>query len=107
MSLIPICGGCRTVIHLLLFAIILPGLAGEGRTQEGPGAMPGLARPPTSRNPHTQGYLDTGSGVLQAHVNLVLVPVSVTDKRDQSVIGLDKDDFQLSENNRPQLIHSA
>ena len=108
MSLIPICGGCRAVIHIFLIPIILLALSGNGRTQEeGPGEMQGRARPRISYSPQKTSYLDTGLAVLQSHVNLVLVPVSVTDKRDHSVVGLDKDDFQLSENNRPQRIHSV
>jgi Mg-chelatase subunit ChlD len=106
MSLLPICGPCRTVIHLFSIAIILLGLAGTGRTQEGPGEIPGLAGSRTSYDPQKKSYLD-GSTVLQTRVDLVLVPVSVTDKRDRSVVGLAKDDFRLLENSRPQLIHSV
>ena len=107
MSLISICGGSRAVIHLFLVVIILPGIAGIGRTQEVPGEIPALAGPRTSYNPQQKSYLDTGSTVLRTHVDLVLVPVSVTDKRDRSVVGLAKGDFRLLENNRPQLIHSV
>ena len=107
MSLITICGGCRTPIRLFLIAILFLGLATSGRTQEGPSEMQGLTGPRTSLNPQKKSYLDAGSPVLHTHVDLVLVPVSVTDKRDHSVGGLAKDDFRLLENNRPQLIHSV
>ena len=94
-------------IHFFLVAITLLAFPGKVRTQDGPAEMQGLATPRTSYKPQSNSYWNGESVVLQTHVNLVLVPVSVTDKRERSVAGLSKDDFRLAENNRPQLIHSV
>jgi len=93
--------------HFFLVAITLLAFPGKVRTQDGPAEMQGLATPRTSYKPQSNSYWNGESVVLQTHVNLVLVPVSVTDKRERSVAGLSKDDFRLAENNRPQLIHSV
>ncbi|HTS38802.1 MAG TPA: VWA domain-containing protein [Candidatus Solibacter sp.] len=45
-----------------------------------------------------------GASLIRTSVNLVLVPVSITDERNQPVIGLDQDNFQLFENKKPQAI---
>ena len=103
----PICVGRRITIHFFLVTIVLLGLPGKGKTQKVPVQIPGLARPLTSDEAQNNSYLSAGSAVLETHVALVLVPVSVTDKRERIVAGLTKGDFQLSENKRPQLIHSV
>src|SRR5262249_29091356 len=43
---------------------------------------------------------------LVANVELVLVPVTVTDPMNRAIIGLEKSNFVLSEDNRPQVIQS-
>lgn len=43
---------------------------------------------------------------LLTNVDLVLVPVTITDSRAQAVIGLDRANFVVSEDNRPQAIRS-
>ena len=45
--------------------------------------------------------------VLRSRVDMVLVPVSVTDKRERTVTDLRKDDFVLLDNNRPQTLTSV
>lgn len=42
--------------------------------------------------------------VIRSSVNLVMVPVSITDDRNRPVVGLDRQNFQLFENKKPQEI---
>jgi len=44
------------------------------------------------------------AGSLRANVNLVLVPVTVTDRRDRLVLGLKKDNFSIYDRSEPQVI---
>jgi VWFA-related protein len=43
---------------------------------------------------------------MKAQSRIVVVDVIVTDKQGQSVLGLHKDDFQISEDGRPQILTS-
>jgi Ca-activated chloride channel family protein len=45
-----------------------------------------------------------GTGLIRTSVNLVLVPVSITDDLNRPVVGLDQQNFQLFENKKPQEI---
>jgi Ca-activated chloride channel homolog len=44
----------------------------------------------------------TRAAVIRTSVDLVLVPVTITDAMDRPVIGLDRDNFRLFENKKPQ-----
>jgi len=48
----------------------------------------------------------TGSALIHARSDLVLVPVSITDSLNRPVVGLDQDNFQLFENKKPQQIRN-
>ncbi len=48
--------------------------------------------------------LETHTKPFRKDVDLVLVPVSVTDPMNRLVTGLEKDNFQLSDNGQPQVI---
>jgi Ca-activated chloride channel homolog len=95
----------RTAIRLLFVTTVLVGVADTGRAQADLGIQV-FAGPVTPHSPHDGSSLDAESTV-QTHVDLVQIPVSVTDKRERNVTGLTKDDFRLLENNRLQLIHSV
>src|ERR1700751_3894062 len=43
-------------------------------------------------------------GLLRASVDLVMVPVTITDGLNRPVVGLDQENFQLFENKKPQEI---
>jgi len=45
-----------------------------------------------------------GGGVIRTNVNLVLVPVTITDSLHRPVVGLDQENFQLFEGKKPQEI---
>ena len=77
-------------------------------------------QPPASATPGTgapkgaEAPAETGPGALRIHpgsfirmnVDMVLVPVTVTDPMNRLVTGLEKDDFQIYENNGEQKIQS-
>jgi Ca-activated chloride channel homolog len=48
--------------------------------------------------------LHPGAGVIHMHVDMVLVPVTVTDPMNRLVTGLEQDDFKVYENNGEQRI---
>lgn len=96
----------RRTIRLFLVTTVLVGVADKGRAQSNP-EMQVFAGPVTPHSPQDRSSLNAESTVLQTHVDLVVIPVSVTDRRERSVTGLTKGDFRLLENNRLQLIHSV
>ncbi|HEV2402254.1 MAG TPA: VWA domain-containing protein [Candidatus Sulfotelmatobacter sp.] len=48
--------------------------------------------------------LDSGIRLIRADVNLVMVPVTITDNLNRPVTGLDRDNFELFEDKKPQEI---
>ncbi len=48
----------------------------------------------------------TGGALIRSRSDLVLVPVSITDGLNRPVIGLDRENFQLFENKKPQQIRN-
>lgn len=60
------------------------------------GVIPEVSRP----GPH----LPSGMGVIRSDVELVTVPVTITDDLNRPVIGLDQDNFQVFEDKKPQEI---
>jgi Ca-activated chloride channel family protein len=89
-------------------------LAGTGlRAQENPLSDVHTAAPPRPTAPKDAPVVKPGDmrpdGVIEpmrVDVNLVLVPVTVTDPINRLVTGLEKNDFQLSDNGAPQTIKS-
>jgi Ca-activated chloride channel family protein len=70
---------------------------------------PSAPKSPQSRGSETVADKIPGPGhpkPLVANVDLVLVPVTVTDSRNRAVTGLRKENFELYEDNRRQLIHN-
>jgi len=47
---------------------------------------------------------DAGAGLIRTSVNLVLVPVNVTDNFNRPIVGLNQDNFQLFDGKKPQEI---
>jgi Ca-activated chloride channel family protein len=94
--------------RFLGMALVL--VAGVCGAQENPlgdvhTAAPPVAVPPKEARPGA-GVLGGRVQELQVNVNLVLVPVSVTDPMNRLVTGLEKDNFQLFDNNTGQVIKS-
>ncbi len=54
--------------------------------------------------PTGKPHLPSGIDLIRSNVELVTVPVSITDAMNRPVTGLDRDNFQLFENKQPQEI---
>jgi Ca-activated chloride channel family protein len=75
---------------------------------------PAAAAPAASEPKGTEAAPDTGPGALHIHpgsfirmnVDMVLVPITVTDPLNRLVTGLEKEDFQVYENNGEERIVS-
>jgi Ca-activated chloride channel family protein len=60
--------------------------------------------PANTPNIQPRQIADAGAPLIRKNVDLVMVPVTVTDERDRIVTGLDKDSFQLFDGKQPQAI---
>jgi Ca-activated chloride channel homolog len=76
-------------------------------------ALPSLAHPQSTDDVHVdarsttaKSKLDVHSKNLHADVDLVLVPVTVTDSSNRPVIDLERDNFRIFENDNQQTIRS-
>jgi VWFA-related protein len=67
-----------------------------------PGWLPAQATNPST--PASAPEITLPSKPIQSHVNLVNVPLTVTDKKNRLVIMMTKDDFNLFEDGKPQAI---
>lgn len=76
---------------------------GQGPTRPSPGPDPRVQIVPRVRTPATAD-LDTPRTTIRVDTTLVLIPVTVTDPSNRIVTGLDKDYFQLQEDNLDQNI---
>jgi len=84
-------------------------MGGSACAQESPLGDVHTATPPPPATPKedTTGNTAPGKpGAIKVNVNLVLVPVSVTDPMNRLVTGLEKDNFQVFDNNTGQTIKS-
>lgn len=108
---------CRCRIVLLSVALL--SLAAAARAQVDPLNNPHVTTPPaTQPQPGppkgAEPEAATGAaaaqarpgGLIRLNVNLVLVPVTVTDPMNRLVTGLEKEDFTVLENNNKQTITS-
>jgi Ca-activated chloride channel homolog len=63
-------------------------------------------RPREQPRPAADAALDTHTPSIKSDVDLVLVPVTVTDPDNRLVTGLGKEHFEVEEDKRPQPIHT-
>jgi Ca-activated chloride channel family protein len=75
----------------------------EGANQAPNAAPPGAEKPPLTGR---EALHARPGEVMRVDVNLVLIPVTVTDPMNRLVTGLQKEDFTLYENGVPQTINS-
>ena len=68
-----------------------------------PAWLPAQAAKPSTPQPKTEAPT-TSTTIFRVPVNLVNVPLTVTDKKNRLVIMMTKDDFNLSEDGKPQPI---
>ena len=89
------------VVLLLFFAS--PSLTAQAGTEDDVHITP-RAKPAETKKPAIDPALDTHTRPFRARVDLVLVPVTITDPMNRLVTGLEKDNFQLFENKEKQEI---
>lgn len=107
------CGAKRfrgNALALWMGLALMLGAACPGWAQENPlGDAHTAAPPPPTRPKDVTPTTVTPVGPIHpmhVDVNLVLVPLTVTDPSDRLVTGLEKDNFQVFDNNVPQTIKS-
>ena len=107
------------LMWIALVATILPCFSPLARAQENPlGEIHTQPPPPPPKSPESSKPVVEGSGNvaatgtsrrdarLRVDVNLVLVPATVTDPLNRLVTGLEKENFEIYDNNVGQLIKS-
>jgi Ca-activated chloride channel family protein len=110
---------CRSLGMCSLASVLLavPVLAQD---QEDPlnkvhvGAPPAAATPPAGAPAGAEAPAATGpaalkarpGGIIRMNVDMVLIPVTITDPMNRLVTGLEQEDFQIFENNGQQQIRS-
>jgi len=89
--------------RILLIVVALCALPGGLPAQETQPSPPASTTPPNATSPSTT-QTPTNPTVIRVPVNLVNVPLTVTDKKNRLVIMMTKDDFNLFEDAKPQTI---
>jgi Ca-activated chloride channel homolog len=79
---------------------------GDVHTNVPPPVVPKDARPAITGNDVTLKGTNAKGASIRVDVNLVLVPFSVTDPMNRLVTGLEKENFQVYDNNNMQIIKS-
>ena len=103
--------GACAVLLLLLTAAPLQAGAQENpietpNTPKPPAPAPKQAPPVLQGSDVTQKGTSARGSTLRVDVDLVLVPVTVTDGQERLVTGLEKENFELFDSNVPQTIKS-
>jgi Ca-activated chloride channel family protein len=106
-------------LGLLVFGLAAATICGRANAQEDQlnkieVQQPASATPGTGSPKGAEKPAESGPGALKIHpgsfirmnVDLVLVPVTVTDPMNRLVTGLEKEDFQVYENNKDQKIRT-
>ena len=90
-------------VFLVLF-FSAPGLRAQTGTADDVHVVPRVKPPAEPKKPLVNPSLDTHTRPFHARVDLVLVPVTITDPMNRLVTGLEKDNFQVFENKERQAI---
>jgi VWFA-related protein len=90
--------------RLIVLALLLAGLTVQGAAQQPapPQGQPG--QPPDQGQPQPPGTPGQPQPTFRAGINYVAVDVIVTDRRDNPVVDLRREDFEVFEDGRPQPI---
>lgn len=91
----------RILFSLVLLALAASCMARDGRTQQ-----PASGQQP-EQAPAPQQPSDNNKPILRSQANDVTLPVTVRDKKGALVTNLQKSDFLLTEDGRPQTIQNA
>jgi Ca-activated chloride channel family protein len=89
---------------LLVMLFSAPGLKAQTGTVDDVHVVPRIKSPAEPKKPLVNPSLDTHTRPFRARVDLVLVPVTITDPMNRLVTGLEKDNFQVFENKERQAI---
>ncbi len=95
----------RAAVFVVVGAVLCMG--GTCRAQENPlGDVHTPAPPPPTKAKDAGDAERVGGASVKVNVDLVLVPVSVTDPQNRLVTGLEKENFQVFDNSTGQVIKS-
>jgi VWFA-related protein len=98
-------GIVRRIRRAKLFSLVIGYILLTGDTMlSGPVVYAADDQPVVSITPRRANQVKPGSNALRLDVNLVLIPVLVTDLYDRPVRGLNKENFRLSEGGAEQTI---
>lgn len=89
---------------LLMLCFACPALLAQSGTTDDVHIVPRTKSPDQPKKPPLDPALDTHTRPFRARVDLVLVPVTITDPMNRLVTGLEKDNFQVFENKERQQI---
>src|SRR5260370_35439668 len=89
-----------TLLLLVLAILLWPGVQAAHAQSE----MSPVHIEPRVRSSPSDKFGDSSSHTIRIRVDLVLVPVTITDGMDRVVVGLDQRNFQLYEGKQPQEI---
>ena len=97
-----------SVCGLLLLGV--QGFAQQGASQPVPPAAsspaaPSAATPPPQQSQTDQPQPETGGASIEVEVNEVIVPVTVTDDKGRFISNLEKKDFEILDEGKPQTIN--
>src|SRR5262249_7733825 len=101
------------LLILLVIGCMAPILVAQTTTSEGDIHVNPRAKPPEEKKAEetakasdvdTDPDLKKRTKPIQVDVNMMLIPVTITDPMNRLVTGLEKDNFQVYETNQPQQI---
>ena len=86
--------------------LVVQGFAQQSASQPAPpAAPPGVAQPAATAQQQSQtDQPETGGASIKVEVNEVIVPVTVTDDKGRFISNLEKKDFQILDEGKPQTI---
>jgi Ca-activated chloride channel homolog len=99
---LPLAHMFAAALTMLLFGALLPATAQETEVHIAPHIASGSGKADVSVGP----VLETHSKPLRSDVDLVLVPVTVTDPMDRIVTGLDKENFEVFQDKQKQQVRN-
>jgi Ca-activated chloride channel homolog len=103
----------RVVVCWASLLLAVPGFAQQSASQPGPPAGPPSAVQPgvapsaaaQQQSQADQPPAETGGASIKVEVNEVIVPVTVTDDKGRFISNLEKKDFQILDEGKPQTIN--
>jgi len=91
-------------VSCIAFILIAMATAVSAQTSIGDVHISPRQRSITPAEPSREPHLPSGIGLIRSKVDLVMVPVTITDAMNRPVTGLERENFELFENKQPQEI---